>query len=294
MPNRYGDMTSMWSLINLTMSNKAKMRAVDVSCSMLLCQAHSTDYYPSSDRRRRRTRSSSKQNASPPLRQLCRFPPHSSSISSSRSTTAEEDATTRRYANSQLPIRNVVFHDKMSSDSWSSKSSLKSCFKSASTNSSSSGTDSSKHVSFDYIEIKEHPRILGDNPSPKKGPSLSIGWFKPNAGRIHRYSVDEYENQRAPWRRHHAKALSPTVRQRLLIQEAGVTVTEIFAARKEASLIRQSRREHNILSPYDDNTAIVMESCVRTVKRLLTTGSISEWELRELMQQAERAKLQQQ
>jgi hypothetical protein len=255
------------------------MRATDISCSMLLCQA-ATDY-PSSDYRRRTRRST---HAPPLRRQLLHHRLHPDS-------STEEDATTRQHANSQ-PIRSVVFNEQMSSDSWSSKSSLKSCLKSASTN--SSGTGSNRHVSFDYIEIREHPRILGDNPSPKKGPSLSIGWFKPSTGRIHRYSVDEYEIKRAPCRRHHAKALSPTVRQRLLVQEAGVTVTEIFAARKEASLIRQSRREHNISSPYDDHTAIVMESCLRTVKRLLTTGSISEWELRELMQQAERAKLQQQ
>jgi hypothetical protein len=273
MQDRYGDMRSMWSLINLTMLNKApQRRAADVSCSMLLCQAAD---YPSSEYRRRTRRST---HAPPPLRQLCRFHPQSSS-------TAEEDTTRKRLANSR-PIRSV-----MPSESWSSKSSLKSCLKSASTT-STNDTGSSRHVSFDYIEIKEHPRILGDNPSPKKGPSLSIGWFKPSTGRVYRYSVNEYEHKRAPRRRHHAKALSPTARQRLLIQEAGVTVTEIFAARKEASLIRQSRRQQNILSPYDDNTAIVMESCVRTVKRLLT-GSISEWELRELMQQAERAKLQQ-
>jgi hypothetical protein len=36
-----------------------------------------------------------------------------------------------------------------------------------------------KSVSFNLIEVREHPRILGDNPSAKKGPPLSIGCTSP-------------------------------------------------------------------------------------------------------------------
>jgi hypothetical protein len=144
-----------------------------------------------------------------------------------------------------------------------------------------------KKVLFDIIEVREHPRILGDNPSAKKGPPLSIGWYTPTDGRILLYSVDEYERRRNPERQKTVAILSPTERQRMLLQEAGVTPSEIFAARKEVSKIRKSRREHNVLVEYDE-TAVVFEQCICTVKRLLTTGSVSEWELSSLMEQSER------
>jgi hypothetical protein len=172
------------------------------------------------------------------------------------------------------------------SKSSNSKSSIKSCMKSE-----SSSSKVTKNVSFSIIEIKEHPRILGDNPSTKKGPALSLGWYKPSKGRILKYSVDEFERRRGPERRKNF-VLPSVVRKKLLKREAGVTSKEIFAACKEASIIRRSRREHNGFLEFDD-TAVVLESCIRTFKRLLS-GSISEWELRELMEQADKAQRQQQ
>lgn len=103
---------------------------------------------------------------------------------------------------------------------------------------------------------------------------------------------------RAPHRRKRgAHALSSSSRQKLLIREAGVTPSEIFIARREASYIRSSRRKQQIntngmLQQYDETAAMVMENCVRTVQQLMN-GNMSECELRSLMQQAERAKQQQ-
>ena len=159
-----------------------------------------------------------------------------------------------------------------------------------------------KSVSFDLIEVREHPRILGDNPSAKKGPPLSIGWYEPADGRIFRYSVDEYERRRFGkygdgsnnMKKKSVEIISPTERQRMLLQDVGVTASEIFAARKEVSKIRKSRRDHNILVNYDE-TAVVLEQCIHTVQRFLSyNGTSSENELRVLMEQVERSKEQQQ
>jgi hypothetical protein len=161
-----------------------------------------------------------------------------------------------------------------------------------------------KTVSFDLIEVREHPRILGDNPSAKKGPPLSIGWYEPTDGRILRYSVDEYERRRFGKHSHHPNSpmkkkkaveiISPNERQRMLLQDVGVTPSEIFAARKEVSKIRKSRRDHNILVNYDE-TAVVLEQCIHTVQQFLSyNGTSSENEFRALMEQVERSKQQQQ
>ena len=69
---------------------------------------------------------------------------------------------------------NTDLYDTDVSKSSSSRSSVKSCLKSES---SKSITGSEKHVIFDLIEIKEHPRVLGDHPTAKKGPALSLGWY---------------------------------------------------------------------------------------------------------------------
>ena len=159
-----------------------------------------------------------------------------------------------------------------------------------------------KTVSFDLIEVREHPRILGDNPSAKKGPPLSLGWYEPADGRILRYSVDEYERRRfgkhrndpSQMKKKSVEIISPTERQRMLLQDVGVTPSEIFEARKEVSKIRKSRRDHNILVNYDE-TAVVIEQCFDTVQRFLSyNGTSSEHEFRALMEQAERSKQQQQ
>lgn len=142
------------------------------------------------------------------------------------------------------------------------------------------------HVRFDTIEIREHPRTLGDNPSVKKGPALSLDWFR-GQGRVLRYSVDEYERRRS---RKRTVALSVHTRRRLLT-EVGVTPSEIFAARREASEIKRSRRKHNCLVDYDDTT-LAVESCMSACKGILT-GRLSDWELDELMRKAQQATDQQ-
>lgn len=172
-----------------------------------------------------------------------------------------------------------------SSHSSTSTSSLKSCMKSEPTTSPMM----KKNVKFSSIEIKEHPRVLGDNPSVKKGPALSLGWYKPKTGRILKYSIDEFERRRETERRK-SVFVSASARHRLLM-EAGFTQQEIYLARKEASDIRRSRRDQNELLEFD-STAIAFENCIQIFKGLLT-GCISEWELRELMARAEKSKFQQ-
>jgi hypothetical protein len=191
-------------------------------------------------------------------------------------------------ANFKVGQRNNIQNKKLKSSA--TKGSVKGCIK-ESASSHSSDSSKQKKVSFDIIEVREHPRILGDNPSTKKGPPLSLGWYQPTEGRILRFSVDEYEKRRNPHRHGSVSILSPTQRQRMLLKEAGVTPKEIVEAQQEMSKIRKSRRDHNVFVDYDE-TAIVLEQCFRTVQRLLTTGSVSEWELRSLMEQSERSKQQ--
>jgi hypothetical protein len=165
-----------------------------------------------------------------------------------------------------------------------------------------------KTVAFSTVEVREHPRILGDNPSVKKGPALSLGWYIPDRCRTRRYgSIDEYEKSRPPRRRGHKGrgssnssrrpqknkhhlVLSPSMRTRLLMREAGVTDAEIARMRREVAVIKQSRKQHNAFLQYGtDETAMVVEAVVDSLKRIFHTGTYRESELQSLMDQAERA-----
>jgi hypothetical protein len=53
--------------------------------------------------------------------------------------------------------------------------------------------DEKKRVSFDCIEIHEHPYKLGDNPSVSRGAPLTIAWKQQDYAEV---GIDEYEYQR--------------------------------------------------------------------------------------------------
>jgi len=163
-----------------------------------------------------------------------------------------------------------------------SGSSLKSCMRTKSSQSSA------KKVSFGSIEIREYPRILGDNPSCKRGPAISLGWY--NNGRKTKLSIDQFEKTRSTSSRYHRRCpvLSSRDRIRILRDEGGVTAKEILIARREISMIKRSRERSLLFQEYDDAMAAV-EGCARTFTRLLQ-GAIFEWEVQELMKQAEKTK----
>jgi hypothetical protein len=171
-------------------------------------------------------------------------------------------------------------HTEEAATSFSSEATLKSCMR------CKSSETIQKNVSFSSIEIREYPRILGDNPSVKRGPALSLGWY--SRGRVTKLSVNEFEKLRSPKRRK-CPILSSHVRKRILQEEAGVTLKQMYVAKKEASKIKRSRHQSNALQDYDD-AAVVFESCARTFTSLVFQRSYLEWEVQELMEQAERAK----
>ena len=266
----------MWPLSNITTKANASFRRSKVQSKIdtkhLLCQAVSC--MATADR------FDQHQPQSPPISKR--------NIRCLKGSSVQLSSIPTKSANNKRRSDNMQNKKLKSSDT--KKCPTKSCMKE---NKSRPFMDPTKRkkVSFDVIEVREHPRILGDNPSTKKGPPLSLGWYQPTEGRILLFSVDEFEKRRKAERHRSVSILSPTQRQRMLLREAGVTPKEIVEAQQEMSKIRKSRRDHNIFMDYDE-TAIVLEQWYRSVQRLLTTGSVSEWELHSLMEQSERSKQQ--
>ena len=100
-----------------------------------------------------------------------------------------------------------------------------------------------KHVSFHQIEIREHCRTLGDNPSVSKGPALAIDWESCDLGSV---SLDDYERLRPPRRTKTELAVPCHVRETMLRHDAGITRGDMAAASRQRERVRQrARRNHN-------------------------------------------------
>jgi len=106
-----------------------------------------------------------------------------------------------------------------------------------------------KSVSFNRIEIREHPRTLGDNPAATSGPALSLDWYREEGDgpcRTFQLGFEEYEafkGDRACGGRDKRQFWIPRAERELILrQEAGVTSSEMYRAQREAARIRHSRQ----------------------------------------------------
>jgi hypothetical protein len=97
---------------------------------------------------------------------------------------------------------------------------------------------SSKSLSWNTIEIITHEVILGDNPSVTIGPPLSIGWEVWEKVKL---PLEEYEAYRPERRSALGLRMSRSERERLLMQEFGVTRSHIRDVTELINEIRKRR-----------------------------------------------------
>ena len=94
-------------------------------------------------------------------------------------------------------------------------------------------------VHFSQVHIREHPIIVGDNPSVIKGVPLSIAWEHVSAFSM---SVDKYESLRGDFRREmQAMKMEPRHRSNLL-RQLGFSAREVMEGTKAANIVRGNRR----------------------------------------------------
>lgn len=116
--------------------------------------------------------------------------------------------------------------------------------------SSGSGNKMHRSVSFHSVDIREYDRTIGDNPSCRSGPPLSLDWSyskkyeKPK-------SLDEYEREREPKRVQHLHKLHVNKyrRKNLLAFNWGHSEDEMKDARKETRKLQRQRSMTQMLLP---------------------------------------------
>jgi len=129
----------------------------------------------------------------------------------------------------------------------------------------------SRNVRFTTISIRGYNRILGDNPSCSRGPSMSIGWTY--VAEFDCISVDKYEAIRRDSRVKEKNEMALTRSERdTLLKEAGYSRSELaYAVRQNVKIKKQRRTTVNNLQYHklEEKT----ESFIRKLKKLV--GKVS-------------------
>jgi hypothetical protein len=120
-------------------------------------------------------------------------------------------------------------------------------------------SSSKKAVSFGLIQVREYNRVVGDNPTVRVGPPMSIGWEFVQKKSV---PVDDYEKTKLP-RTSDLSIMGSITRQSILRYEFDVSLGEIRAAER---IIRKIQRQRwHTVQQGKTTTAILY--AVESVKR---------------------------
>jgi hypothetical protein len=146
---------------------------------------------------------------------------------------------------------------------------------------------SKKNVSFhNKIEIREHPRTLGDHPSVSRGPPLALDWYDEKLGNTFVVELDHYEKSRSLQRRSKADLfISDSARATILKEEVGVTTRQLVIAMEEATKVKRMRRETNA-GAHLEQRQVFLESAGRKLQRLVRKRASTKREMEELWERA--------
>merc|ERR1719232_2180537 len=95
-------------------------------------------------------------------------------------------------------------------------------------------------ISFSTVVIREYPIIIGDNPSTRKGPPLSIAWNSISDVSV---DIDNFEEIRGPNRRVEAKMYLFSDHRVNLLRSLGFSTKHIREGVKTANIGRRKRQK---------------------------------------------------
>lgn len=131
-------------------------------------------------------------------------------------------------------------------------------------------------VSFDSIQIREYPIIMGANPAVSQGPPLTIDWEHQDE---ENWDVDEYEKTR-PERRTYVQMNVPMNIRIQILQESGESLKNINIRSREMKALRIKRLE-TAQQMYRAKTHERVELFGRGIRNLFTAKKKKEKELLE-------------
>jgi len=169
---------------------------------------------------------------------------HISSKATSRMNGKNKSSKNNAMGSSNNNNKNFVLKPALRrcNSNSSSQSSSSTCeYSSSSSSSSSQQQETEKSVQFNYIEIREHERLMDVNPSVSSGPAVGLGWLHYDFPI--KYDVLEYELARIPQRRSHKLQFQmPRYHRETLLLDLGYSRQDITANMKEINVTKRQRR----------------------------------------------------
>mmetsp|Transcript_14208 Transcript_14208/g.20994 ORF Transcript_14208/g.20994 Transcript_14208/m.20994 type:complete len:283 (-) Transcript_14208:195-1043(-) len=140
------------------------------------------------------------------------------------------------------------------------------------TNKKMPAVGTTRSVSFNSVQIREHGVTLGDHPASATGPPVQLDWKPKNESTI---DLEKYEHDRQPRRRRRQLKLSFQEREEML-SSSGFTVDQLKNAWMESLKIRQQRYETVMKGSLATKFEEMWESAFRKFNRFWTLSTAEE------------------
>jgi hypothetical protein len=130
-------------------------------------------------------------------------------------------------------------------------------------------SSSKKAVSFGLIQVREYNRVVGDNPTVRVGPPMSIGWEFVQKQAV---PVDDYEKIKRP-RTSDLRIMGSIARKSILRYEFQVSLEDIRAAEKIIQKIQRQRYRTIQQGKLVASIEYAMELAKRKIHRIFSNES---------------------
>jgi len=127
------------------------------------------------------------------------------------------------------------------------------------------GPKMKRNVSFTSLDVREYSITLGDNPSVRKGPPISLSWNYSEGGSI---DIEKWEEVRGPRRSKEQMLMGSIIRRSILENNAGISRKDILEATSEVLRIKKNRN-NSISRKHFSRLEETLESAKRKMKRAI-------------------------
>lgn len=122
-------------------------------------------------------------------------------------------------------------------------------------------------VGFTSVQIREYPRILGDNPSVSTGPPITLSWNYDEAT-AKDYDIDEWECKRCNVRRNKIQFRTPESIRTEWLLDAGYSITHVQQAVNSIKKEQEAQRTSLMKSRFHDKADFMAENFRNSLARL--------------------------
>jgi len=126
----------------------------------------------------------------------------------------------------------------------------------------------SHKVCFTSVEVREYPRILGDNPSVSAGPPISLAWKHDDTARM-LLPLEDWERAREPDRRSKQEIRVPDHVRVDWLMDAGFTGSELRRVIDAIEQDKKDRRSSICKSDFQDKADVIAENVKRKFERVV-------------------------